>query len=359
MDASGRINKLKDKKGIAIVYVALMLVVLLGFVGLAIDLGYMYVAKGQLQNAADAAALAGASQLPNTYNVTLEAKKFAASNKAAGDNVIITDSDISIGNWDYSRPEDDRFSTTITPYNAVKVVARRVVPGESAANQGMVRVFFGKVFALLPGGGTGWPEMGAAASAIAYRPPRPTIPIALCITPCSMSPPPSVASPVKFYFKQSGATAPPPELTIGWTVFSATSQSTPQKVIEQYISGELHSPNVCNKSIYTNNGVSVSVSRLSDELAIQKQKTGLPYWEVIVPILSPITTDPNTGLPLATPISACPPGDQPIPYPLTQFALAHIISVDTGSSPGVTFSQLTCLPCDDPQLMGLSPVLAK
>jgi Flp pilus assembly protein TadG len=65
MDAFGKLTKiLKDRKGIAAVYIALIMFVLVAFVGLAIDIGYMYVAKGQLQNASDAAALAGASSLP-------------------------------------------------------------------------------------------------------------------------------------------------------------------------------------------------------------------------------------------------------------------------------------------------------
>ncbi len=44
-----------------------MLVVFIGFTALAIDVGYMMVARNQLHNAADASALAGARQLGENY----------------------------------------------------------------------------------------------------------------------------------------------------------------------------------------------------------------------------------------------------------------------------------------------------
>lgn len=53
----------KKENGQAIVIIAVALVVLLAFVALAIDAGNGYTAKRQAQNAADAAALAGARQI--------------------------------------------------------------------------------------------------------------------------------------------------------------------------------------------------------------------------------------------------------------------------------------------------------
>jgi hypothetical protein len=50
------------EKGQAIVLLAIFLVVLLGFIGLAIDLGRIYVAMGSLRRAVDAASLGAASQ---------------------------------------------------------------------------------------------------------------------------------------------------------------------------------------------------------------------------------------------------------------------------------------------------------
>lgn len=50
-----------------------VLMVLLAFVAMALDLSRLYLARGTLQTAADAAALAGARQLDNTLTGTLNA----------------------------------------------------------------------------------------------------------------------------------------------------------------------------------------------------------------------------------------------------------------------------------------------
>src|SRR5688572_25014200 len=51
----------RDERGIAIIFVAVFLLACLWFVSLAIDVGKVMAARTQLQAAADAAALAGAS----------------------------------------------------------------------------------------------------------------------------------------------------------------------------------------------------------------------------------------------------------------------------------------------------------
>lgn len=65
--------------GQAIVVVALALVVILAILGLAVDMGYLRYTKRQLQTAADAAAMAGAAELP-FGDVTSAAKTDSASN---------------------------------------------------------------------------------------------------------------------------------------------------------------------------------------------------------------------------------------------------------------------------------------
>jgi len=59
-----RLSKtLRNQNGQALIITLISFTVLLGFVGLAVDVGYMFYTKRQLQVAADAAALAGASVL--------------------------------------------------------------------------------------------------------------------------------------------------------------------------------------------------------------------------------------------------------------------------------------------------------
>lgn len=55
--------KCRDDSGQAIVLVALAMVVILGFLGLGLDFGYLRVTRRQLQRAADAAAIAGAAEI--------------------------------------------------------------------------------------------------------------------------------------------------------------------------------------------------------------------------------------------------------------------------------------------------------
>jgi len=54
---------IRGERGSILVITALSLVALVGFVGLALDLGHLYVVKTELQNAADAAALAAAEMM--------------------------------------------------------------------------------------------------------------------------------------------------------------------------------------------------------------------------------------------------------------------------------------------------------
>ncbi len=51
---------LRNQKGIALPLVAILLFVFIGIAALAIDFSHLYVVRNELQNAADAGALAGA-----------------------------------------------------------------------------------------------------------------------------------------------------------------------------------------------------------------------------------------------------------------------------------------------------------
>ena len=58
------ISRFKDEKGMALPFVATMLVVLLGVAAFAVDLGWLYLNGTRLQRAADSSALAGVVYLP-------------------------------------------------------------------------------------------------------------------------------------------------------------------------------------------------------------------------------------------------------------------------------------------------------
>jgi Flp pilus assembly protein TadG len=167
-----------NNRGQVLVFVAISLIVLLGFAALAIDFGYFYHTKNQLQGAADAAALAGASLLSCVAdaggglsieaNARQEAWMYACKNKAAGSNVYLVtggatdcntppsaanlnganvdnnDMDIVVGNWSGSAFQAATGSTGLR-INAIRVKARR-----SGAIPIMPKVgtFFGKIFGI-------------------------------------------------------------------------------------------------------------------------------------------------------------------------------------------------------------------
>ncbi|MBN1929463.1 MAG: hypothetical protein JW764_07975 [Chlorobiaceae bacterium] len=124
-------NPLNGQRGSAAIMFALFLPVLLGFTALAIDLARLNLIKVELQNAADAAALAGARSLIDAggdpYNwsaATAKALELATSNNANGGNPIPGDSvTIETGYWNL---QNSSFSTgSVAPlaggYAAVRV----------------------------------------------------------------------------------------------------------------------------------------------------------------------------------------------------------------------------------------------
>lgn len=98
------VNRLKhDESGAVLVWVALLMVTLLGFGALAVDAGYGYVVKRETSTTADAASLAGAQAAAQQFTtdgwactgaVTSEAKKAVdqtvTSNTVSGSNVKAT-----------------------------------------------------------------------------------------------------------------------------------------------------------------------------------------------------------------------------------------------------------------------------
>ena len=154
-------------KGIALIWVALTIVIIVGFVGFTLDVAYGLWVAHQLQNAADAAALAGAQQVKFDLADTRQAAvDIALLNFAAGEPVRLDpngandpDGDVVIGR--YSR-ETDEFTPNLQSPNAVKVVARRT--DESLG--GPVFTIFARIFGIstvnisreavaVSGGGTG------------------------------------------------------------------------------------------------------------------------------------------------------------------------------------------------------------
>jgi hypothetical protein len=140
---------LRARRGAVAAYTAIVLIVLVGFLGLAIDWGYMTWTALKLQNAADAAALAGAQQVWNSHSdARAAAINLANLNEAGGKSVMLDENaannpngDIVIGKYDRT---NGTFTETTDPQvaNAVKVVARR----KTGSKGGPLPLFFGPLF---------------------------------------------------------------------------------------------------------------------------------------------------------------------------------------------------------------------
>lgn len=397
----------KNHKGITIVMIALMLVVLLMFAGLAIDISYMYFVKNQLQVAGDAAALAGAAKLPgNIDDTTLdpnvlhqeaarqEAWKFACKNNAAGTSVYLSTNtpancnanppppppsyadlngdnntdgeDIVVGNWD----SNTRIFTRATGSTGLRINALQARPRRTNETPGMpsVGVFIGKVF--------GWSSMSARASAIAARLPFTVLPITLCTKTCEHNIATPI-SPTNLLFLQLNPSASPLGCDeyqfMAWTNFNSTNPTDIGRNgdVSQLISGALKPPSdICSKTcpngILTNNGVGAGgaldalVSAFSNPAYDPKNKTfdsggNVIAWKVAVPIVNLDCTTGGCG---------CPPslqGHPNEPYNVSHIAVIEITSVDQHGNPkGVLIDYMSdCTPCPTSPPLGNDFALVK
>lgn len=85
-----KLKILKDESGQAMILFALVFVVLCGFAAFVIDIGRVSIEKTDLQNAADAAALAGAQDLPSASTAKNTAIHYAELNGVDSSNVTAT-----------------------------------------------------------------------------------------------------------------------------------------------------------------------------------------------------------------------------------------------------------------------------
>ena len=172
------------QRGASTVLIAISLFALIGFTALGIDIGYLFVVKNEMQNAADAAALAGASNLykdntPPTPNWALaeeEAEKSIALNKAANTN--LSDGTISSGYWDITREKSALQAKTITPTNNDYPAIEVRISKAEGENEGEVSTFFARAL------GIDTAAVGAKAVAVIISPGYKTSLFPIAITQC-------------------------------------------------------------------------------------------------------------------------------------------------------------------------------
>ena len=114
---------------------------MLGLVALALDLGYAFLVRTQLQTAADSSALAAAAStnLPRA-NLEAVAQQYAGYHQASGRPVQLNSSDIEYGNWDTTTRV---FTPSATVGNAVRVTTRT-----DQSTGGETPFFFARILGL-------------------------------------------------------------------------------------------------------------------------------------------------------------------------------------------------------------------
>jgi Flp pilus assembly protein TadG len=141
--------KRRVRRGIALIWVAVIALAVIGLAGLALDTGYSMWAAHRLQIAADAAALAGASQMSLGADYAQNAAQtISAANKVIGNPVHLVANpanalggDIVVGRYDSATSQ---FTATLASPNAVMVTARLT----ASSPNGPLALNFGPAFGI-------------------------------------------------------------------------------------------------------------------------------------------------------------------------------------------------------------------
>jgi Ca-activated chloride channel homolog len=124
--------------------IAVLLPMLLIFLGFAVDLAYMQTTRLELQAVADSAARAGATRLSQTDDIAASralAVTIASQNTVAGSALRLRDSEVEVGRTTRNASGKWVFANGGVPANAVRVTAQRT----SASRGGAVPLFFGSL----------------------------------------------------------------------------------------------------------------------------------------------------------------------------------------------------------------------
>ncbi len=148
------VSRARRRRGSALPLVAVCMPVVIGFAALAVDVGYLYDARAQLQRTADATALAGASVLVDEGRLKggsgqvdsdlarERVTTFAALNPVLGSSPSVASGDITIGRLNNPSNLNEEINTDPSAaYNTISVTIRR-----DATVNGPVNLFFARIF---------------------------------------------------------------------------------------------------------------------------------------------------------------------------------------------------------------------
>lgn len=291
-----------NERGAVAVFTAVFIVALLAVGAAAIDIGHALVARNELQNVSDAAALAGDRALAIIYQgmtpaaqqsyvvttgnratVVAAAQATAVANSAAGVPITINAADIAFGTWNFSTRT---FTATNNTPTAVRVIARR----DSTAN-GPISTFLAKV--------VGMSSVSVNAVATANLSALNSV-----LPPAKMNAPFGIS---QLYFTQFGCGSQiqfsptgTPQSCAGWTTFDQSFNANHMKtIIDGMINGTYQSPGVQagQSSLNFGNGnIGAAWSRLVTLWQTEVAQNG--NWDALVPVYGTNDCTPNGAEPI-------------------------------------------------------------
>lgn len=172
----------KANRGSVVVNVALLLPVFIAILALVVDLGRVFVVKNELQNAADAAALAGANVLakpsstqpnanyrnPNWDFAEARVNLAVSLNKA--DSRTLQNATVETGYWNIHHTPENMQSKGITPTTFDKPAVRVTVRLADGENGGPLALFFAPIFQLFSSAGLNFTNVEASSLALISAP---------------------------------------------------------------------------------------------------------------------------------------------------------------------------------------------
>lgn len=284
------LKPLDNSRGAVAVMVAITMTVLLAMAAAAIDIGHALVARNELQNAADAGALAGARALGLLYEgmtpaamgtyqlsggdaatITTAVQSTAVLNAAAGVNVTVNAADIQIGLWSSATRT---LTPTVNQPRSVRVMTRR----DGTAN-GPISTFLASVVGIT--------SVNVIASATAE------------LTAIGSTPPGALDLPLaisQLFFSQYGCgdsimlypSNGNPQSCAGFTTFDQTPSSNAAMlaILNGMIAGTYTTPSTTAGTSQLNftNGTLSNGTWNALVTLFQQKSAGTGYWDALVPV---------------------------------------------------------------------------
>jgi Flp pilus assembly protein TadG len=180
----------KKQQGSVSIIIALSMTVLVGFVGIALDLGKLYVVKSELQNSADACALAAAQALTSTSSQQLVIAEAAGITTGQRHKILFQSRRVTLSVNEHVEFSDSANGSYLTKAGLSnnEILTKRYA--RCTVSSGEIDNWFIEVLNIIPGVATGKQQVEATAVA-GLQPSMTTcaIPVGLCSTNITASTP--------------------------------------------------------------------------------------------------------------------------------------------------------------------------